>query len=131
MEVHTPFFVPNLKTSQSALFSLQPRRNNKKRKSMNQAFFDKTKVFLCTTRVMHNVKIRNIFAKWIFFFEAYIFRFLWILSINIYVVGKKIQCEKLLSQWTSTVKLGDKELFDKEQIGIQEPFPVTNCQFTS
>jgi hypothetical protein len=31
----------------------------------------------------------------------------------------------------STVKLGDKEHFDKEQIGVKEPFPVTNCQFTS
>ena len=30
-----------------------------------------------------------------------------------------------------TVKLGDKEHFDKEQIGVKEPFPVTNCQFTS
>ena len=30
-----------------------------------------------------------------------------------------------------TVKLGDKERFDKEQIGVKEPFPVTNCQFTS
>ena len=29
-----------------------------------------------------------------------------------------------------TVKLGDKERFDKEQIGVKEPFPVTNCQFT-
>jgi hypothetical protein len=26
----------------------------------------------------------------------------------------------------STVKLGDKEGFDKEQIGVKEPFPVTN-----
>ena len=25
-----------------------------------------------------------------------------------------------------TVKLGDKERFDKEQIGVKEPFPVTN-----
>ena len=32
---------------------------------------------------------------------------------------------------TSTVKLGNKELFDKEQIGIKEPFPVTNLPFTS
>ena len=32
---------------------------------------------------------------------------------------------------SSTVKLGDKEHFDKEQIGVKEPFPVTNCQFTS
>ena len=30
-----------------------------------------------------------------------------------------------------TVKLGDKERFDKEQIGVKEPFPMTNCQFTS
>ena len=30
----------------------------------------------------------------------------------------------------STVKLGDKERFDKEQIGVKEPFPVANCQFT-
>ena len=30
-----------------------------------------------------------------------------------------------------TVKLRDKELFDKEQIGVKEPFPVPNCQFTS
>ena len=32
---------------------------------------------------------------------------------------------------SSTVKLGDKERFDKEQIGVKEPFPMTNCQFTS
>ena len=32
-------------------------------------------------------------------------------------------------EWT--VKFGDKEQFDKEQIGVKEPFPVTNCQFTS
>ena len=25
----------------------------------------------------------------------------------------------------------DKERFDKEQIGVKEPFPVINCQFTS
>ena len=30
-----------------------------------------------------------------------------------------------------TVKLGDKKRFDKEQIGVKEPFSVTNCQFTS
>ena len=30
-----------------------------------------------------------------------------------------------------TVKLGNKELFDKEQIGIKETFPVTNSPFTS
>ena len=26
----------------------------------------------------------------------------------------------------NTVKLGNKEQFDKEQIGIKEPFPLTN-----
>ena len=30
-----------------------------------------------------------------------------------------------------TVKFGDKEWFDKEQIGVKEPFPMTKCQFTS
>ena len=33
--------------------------------------------------------------------------------------------------FNSTVKLGNKERFDKEQIGIKEPFPVTNLPFTS
>ena len=31
----------------------------------------------------------------------------------------------------STVKLGEKERFDKEQIDVKEPFPMTNCQFIS
>ena len=31
----------------------------------------------------------------------------------------------------TTVKLGNKERFDKELIGIKEPFPVTNLPFTS
>ena len=31
---------------------------------------------------------------------------------------------KLCNQ--DTVKLGDKEWFDKEHIGVKEPFPVTN-----
>ena len=30
-----------------------------------------------------------------------------------------------------TVKLGNKEQFDKKQIGTKEPFPVTNLPFTS
>ena len=30
------------------------------------------------------------------------------------------------SEKIGTVKLGDKELFVKEQIGVKEPFPVTN-----
>ena len=28
-----------------------------------------------------------------------------------------------------TVKLGDKERIDKEQIGVKEPFPMTNLLF--
>ena len=31
----------------------------------------------------------------------------------------------------STVKLGNKELFDKEQSSIKEPFPATNLPVTS
>ena len=47
------------------------------------------------------------------------------------------ECDETIfieSQWIifgSTVKLGIKELFDKEQIGNKEPFPVTNLPFTS
>ena len=42
-------------------------------------------------------------------------------------------CKSILHQClhTTTVKLGVKERFDNEQIGVKEPFPVTNCQFTS
>ena len=36
-----------------------------------------------------------------------------------------------LGNFVNTVKLGNKEWFDKEQIGIKEPFPVTNLPFTS
>ena len=32
---------------------------------------------------------------------------------------------------STTVKLGNKDWLDKEQIGIKEPFPVTNVPFTS
>ena len=32
---------------------------------------------------------------------------------------------------SDTVKLGNKEWFDKEQIDIKEPFPVTKLPFTS
>ena len=34
------------------------------------------------------------------------------------------------TELTGTVELGDKERFDKEEIGVKEPFPVTKCQFT-
>ena len=34
-------------------------------------------------------------------------------------------------QVSNTVKLGGKERFDKEQIGVKETFPVTKCQSTS
>ena len=35
-------------------------------------------------------------------------------------------CNKI----NSTVKLGDKERFDKVQIGVKEPFLVTNIKST-
>ena len=34
------------------------------------------------------------------------------------------------SNFKIAVKLGDKERFDKEQIGVKEPFPMTNLPFT-
>ena len=42
--------------------------------------------------------------------------------------GLGIHSDKIWAD--STVKLGDKERFDKVQIGVKEPFPVTKCQFT-
>ena len=39
--------------------------------------------------------------------------------------------KSLLIIFVGTVKLGNKERFDKEQIGIKEPLPVTNLPFTS
>ena len=42
-----------------------------------------------------------------------------------------MKCILYLGELKCTVKLGDKERFDKEQIGVKEPFPVTNSQFTS
>ena len=43
---------------------------------------------------------------------------------------KKIKMYTNCSEIQNTVKLGDKERFDKEEIGVTEPFPVTNLQFT-
>ena len=45
-------------------------------------------------------------------------------------VGNVIVSNALLSLFKYAVKLGNKELFDKQQIGIKEPFPVTNFPFT-
>ena len=39
--------------------------------------------------------------------------------------------ERFDKEQIGTVKLGNKERFDKEQIGIKEPFSVTNLPFTS
>ena len=36
-----------------------------------------------------------------------------------------------MSVYKITVKLGNKERFVKELIGIKEPFPMTNLPFTS
>ena len=46
------------------------------------------------------------------------------------LVVYNIQCGEILSEF-AVVKLGNKERFDKEQIGFKEPFPVTNLPFTS
>ena len=43
--------------------------------------------------------------------------------------SKKLKCFD--ECFLITVKLGNKERFDKGQIGIKEPFPVTNLPFTS
>ena len=50
-------------------------------------------------------------------------------SIKVNCVLIKMNFHKLYSK--STVKLGYKERFDKEQIGIKEPIPVTNLPFAS
>ena len=47
----------------------------------------------------------------------------WLKGLNFLLVKQNL--ENIL------VKLGDKERFDKEQIGVKEPFPMTKCQFTS
>ena len=43
----------------------------------------------------------------------------------------RFQIRLTLSLKALRVKLGDMERFDKEQIGVKEPFLVTKCQFTS
>ena len=49
---------------------------------------------------------------------------------------RRVYTTRLNNFWNSvldsnTFKLGDKEQLDKEQIGVKEPFPVTNLPFTS
>ena len=59
--------------------------------------------------------------------------------MNVYKVPKSSNDEKraniefdwLIFNIFNYVKLGNKERFDKEQIGIKEPFPMTNLPFTS
>ena len=56
-------------------------------------------------------------------------------SVNTYIQSnlkmflKPVTCIQVLK--TPLVELGNKERFDMEQIGIKEPFPVTNSPFTS
>ena len=55
------------------------------------------------------------------------------------VYSKRSAASNFITSWPvehsgqkgGTVKLGDKERFDKEQIGFKEPFPLTNFHFTS
>ena len=56
----------------------------------------------------------------------------WILDSRHYKGNLKAMLSRISQQiHHSKVKLGDKEWFDKEQIGDKEPFPVTNLPFTS
>ena len=49
-----------------------------------------------------------------------------------YVCSRNIPFMKIkILNKKCTVKPGNKERFDKEQIGCKEPFPVTNLPFTS
>ena len=43
-----------------------------------------------------------------------------------YAADKILLIKNTTCKQVSTVKLGDKEQFDKEQIGVKEPFPMTN-----
>ena len=80
--------------------------------------------------------------------RAVFYVFLWTMGCNIFcsnildfmnihmnenMESHKNFCANLHKTWSlcNTVKLGNKERFDKEQIGIKEPFPVTNLPFTS
>ena len=47
------------------------------------------------------------------------------------MVDYNIKLSSLLPNLYTTVKLGDKVLFDKEQIGVKKPFPMKNLQLTS
>ena len=51
------------------------------------------------------------------------------LIVTLYLVSTDYLYKTLALSYK--VELGNKELFDKEQIGIKEPFPVTNLPFTS
>ena len=48
------------------------------------------------------------------------------------IISRHFMVDALInSKFPDTVKLGNKERFDKEQIGIKESFPVTNLPFAS
>ena len=53
------------------------------------------------------------------------------MSMSHYDYQYQIPSRMYESFCANKVKLGNKERFDKEQIGIKEPFPVTNLPFTS
>ena len=62
---------------------------------------------------------------------------IWMASITVEFVWQLMSLKIVAGRFgksemeTGTVKLGGKEHFDKEHIGVKEPFPVTKCQFTS
>ena len=55
----------------------------------------------------------------------------WIPSCAVWFLYYFYKYRQFLIQSSSTVKLGNKERFVKEQICIKEPFPVTSLPFTS
>ena len=59
---------------------------------------------------------------------------------NVMMITSKIKMQSftykhylinLNSNWSHKAIYGDKKCYDKEQIGVKEPFPISNCQFTS
>ena len=53
------------------------------------------------------------------------------MTLNLTYMYPYKDCNSRVHINNNTVKLGNKERFDKGQIGIKEPFPVTNFSFTS
>ena len=70
--------------------------------------------------IQSNLAIRNFLVALKLFLDAKSSLSLW------------SKCQIVYRKWSlNTIKLANKERFDKEKIGIKGPFPVTNLTFTS